>query len=135
MKKFLSKEHEENILNALSVFPESVISNNKNSTYYYGKGNWFYFSDSSYMCVLNLCTEEYSYCLRIDPRYKLILLCEKNDEFYESEIDDTDSYISNFYLEEDVYFMDSTVNEITIPFSIMKRSHEFLKYSREKFHD
>lgn len=136
MKLFLSKEHEENILNALEIFPSSAVLNNKVSTYSYGKGNWFYFSDSSYMCVLNLCTEDYSYCLRIDPGYKLIIVCDNNSTEYDDPEDDFENdntFISNFYLEEEEYFMHSTIKEITIPFSIMKRSYEFLRFAKETY--
>lgn len=134
MKYKLESEHEKNILDIISIIP-SVLKED-NSNYYFG--NNFYYNGSSVQ-ILNLETDNWEYSISLHSgniNRITVIVSEKGDifgndyEYENDEFDNTKAAISKMYYDEGSYFMDSTVKDLRVPYSIMEGVSTFMNTLR-----
>lgn len=135
MKYKLEEEHEKNILNIISKIPSVLTECNEN--YYFGS-NYYYSNDN--FKYLNLETDKWEYGISIHngKRNQInVIISEKGEIFstnYEYENDEFDNSkvaISKMYYDEGSYFMDSTVKDLRVPYSIMEGVNTFIDALKE----
>lgn len=130
MRYKLEEEHEKNILGIISNVPQVLKVVNDN--YYFGS-NYFYSNDL--IRVLNLETDKWEYGISIhggNVSRITVIVSEKGEIFssnydYENdEFDNSKVAISKMYYDEGLYFMDSTVKNLRVPYSIMEGVSTFM---------
>lgn len=129
MSNFLNEKTVDVVIGVLNT---ATSFQKKHSVVYFGEECWLNYTNNSF--IIRVEADDIGLTVQVGyakTGKQITVIVDKLTSSFWDSIDDCEHYSSTFYDAEEEHFMDSTVQEIAIPYSLMKSvSDLILKYKK-----